>query len=856
MYKIEHLFKIFISKDSEVVALNNISLTLPDTGLIFITGISGSGKSTLLNQLGGLDKPTTGTILFNNINITELTEAEIAKYRNDYIGFVFQDFALIESMTVYDNIAVSLEMQNKNESEIDNILKELKIDHLKNRQVTKLSAGQKQRVSIARAAIKKPKVILADEPTGNLDSLSGKIVLQYLSKLAKDSLVIIISHNQNDAYQYADRIITLQEGNIINDLTTKEKKRECVKKEKILYLNDVKELDENSLSLINTSIEHDSIKTIRPIKDLFSKTTTPPQQDNWYNTSQFELSNSKLKTKNVYKLHNNLLKKQISRTIVFSLFSMILIVVFSLCQMLTSFSSDSIINESINNIDSKDLIVYKKGVLDDKETYTNNRLGGLTKEEINSISDAYFMYNFSFRKSSDYSQIGTCNNTSDDIDSIFSPNTSIGTLVTTKEHVSSIFDMDEIEYVCLADEYNSAGIYITDFLADCFILNDDRFNSYEQLLGPYTSIWSANTNYINGIIKTNYDIKFKDIISTYKQSLTDSSVIFEISNDELNEFSNYCRNYLKLSYSFEKNFVENISNYLHYPILNTITLEDESEDDKITFNTLKIKNQAVGDSKLIDTMQIPITILDKAYGKNKTLNNWNETLKDKVFTFTYESLDGETHSEHLKVEATNNSIPILPLEVAKRIYKNTIIPCAVYFKNIKSGINFYNANKKRFIVHTDYSTAADSIGTAIDTYKDLFTFIGSLLLIASLFLIFYMSYDSVKKKKYDIGVLKAIGMNNSDLYKVYFINFILQILFCAVFYIIFLFIFENIANNLLVASLKKLLSLSFDFVIFKTNKKILLSNVLIILCSSLLGFLIPIAKIKNIKPVDIIRSKY
>lgn len=226
MIEIRNLNKTYISKDSETTALNSINITLPDKGLVFITGKSGSGKSTLLNLIGGLDVSTYGEIIYNGASLNEFSLNELAHYRKEVVGFIFQDFALVESMNVYDNIAIALEMISSSDyEEVDKVMENLEIDNLRDRMVNKLSAGQKQRVAIARACVKKPSIILADEPTGNLDSYSGKIVLNYLRKLASNSLVIIVSHNKNESFRYADLIINLEKGNINSTTYCESKER-------------------------------------------------------------------------------------------------------------------------------------------------------------------------------------------------------------------------------------------------------------------------------------------------------------------------------------------------------------------------------------------------------------------------------------------------------------------------------------------------------------------------------------------------------------------------------------------------------------------------------------------------------
>ena len=220
MIEFRNVNKIYKTKNGvETKALNNINLKIGNKGMVFITGKSGSGKSTMLNLLGGLDNVTSGELLTNNQNISNFKNKQYDSYRNTYIGFVFQEFNILEEYNVYENINLALKLQNKKSSkeEIDNLLNKLGLENLGGRKPNELSGGQKQRVAIARALIKNPKIILADEPTGNLDQTSSKQIFELLKEISKEKLVIVVSHDMEAAATYADRIIELKDGQIIHD---------------------------------------------------------------------------------------------------------------------------------------------------------------------------------------------------------------------------------------------------------------------------------------------------------------------------------------------------------------------------------------------------------------------------------------------------------------------------------------------------------------------------------------------------------------------------------------------------------------------------------------------------------------
>lgn len=222
MLSVKNLVKIYKTKGGvEVRALDGVSVDFPETGMVFLLGRSGSGKSTLLNVSGGLDKPTSGEIIVKGKSSSEFSSADFDSYRNTFVGFVFQEYNILEEFTVEQNIALALQLQNKPASKEDvaKILEQVDLSGVEKRKPRTLSGGQRQRVAIARALIKDPKIIMADEPTGALDSNTGTQIFQTLKKLAKDRLVIVVSHDRAFAEEYADRIIELADGKIIQDIS-------------------------------------------------------------------------------------------------------------------------------------------------------------------------------------------------------------------------------------------------------------------------------------------------------------------------------------------------------------------------------------------------------------------------------------------------------------------------------------------------------------------------------------------------------------------------------------------------------------------------------------------------------------
>lgn len=222
--EIDNLQKIFRSDTVQTVALNNVSLAISDGEFVAIMGPSGCGKSTLLNILGLLDNPTSGSYRLDGKEVGHLKESGRTDYRKGRIGFIFQSFNLIDTMTVRDNVMLplnnlSLSRDEKNKR-VDEALARMGIAHRAKHYPSHLSGGQQQRAAIARAIVGRPGLILADEPTGNLDSKNGAEVMELLSELHKEgATIVMVTHSHRDA-AVADRIINLYDGQIVDRLQT------------------------------------------------------------------------------------------------------------------------------------------------------------------------------------------------------------------------------------------------------------------------------------------------------------------------------------------------------------------------------------------------------------------------------------------------------------------------------------------------------------------------------------------------------------------------------------------------------------------------------------------------------------
>lgn len=224
LLRIQQIEKYYGGKSSLTKAIDNISMTVNQGEFVAIMGASGSGKTTLLNCISTIDRVTAGHIYLESLDITKLKGKELNKFRRDKLGFIFQDFNLLDTLTAYENISLSLSIQKKSAREIDNAIRivaqQLGITEILNKYPYQMSGGQKQRVASARAIITNPKLVLADEPTGALDSKAAKMLLERFQYLNNEhqATIIMVTHDSFTA-SYASRVIFIKDGKIFHEIS-------------------------------------------------------------------------------------------------------------------------------------------------------------------------------------------------------------------------------------------------------------------------------------------------------------------------------------------------------------------------------------------------------------------------------------------------------------------------------------------------------------------------------------------------------------------------------------------------------------------------------------------------------------
>ena len=351
MLKLENVSKIYKTKAGEVKALDGVSLTFPASGLVFIVGKSGCGKTTLLNVIGGLDGIDGGEILVQDKKFSTFSAKEYDSYRNTFIGFIFQEYNLLPDYSVEKNVKIAMELQGRkaDEAEFEKLLKDVEIDQLKERNPSELSGGQRQRVAIARALVKEPRIIMADEPTGALDSGTGVQVFDTLKKLSKDKLIIDVSHDLEFAERYADRIIQLVDGKVAQDITLVEKEiaSNVNEQEDALVVREGADLSEEEKNLLAKAVKNR--KKIQLIKNLSYRDKAPTGEIIHNAENAVPLRKSKMKLKSAAFLGLKSLVVKPLRLAITILISALAFAVFGLFDTVANFSTQSVLSNAIRN---------------------------------------------------------------------------------------------------------------------------------------------------------------------------------------------------------------------------------------------------------------------------------------------------------------------------------------------------------------------------------------------------------------------------------------------------------------------------------------------------------------------------
>ncbi len=878
MLQVKNLTKIYSNGTASVTALSSVNFTLDDHGFVFITGKSGCGKTTLLSIIGGLDSATEGTIICDGNDMSTFTDKDFDNYRNTYLGFVFQDFCLIDDLDVYHNIETALNIKgetfttSEKELLIENALKSVDLDNeIKNRYVKELSGGQKQRVAIARALVKNPKLILADEPTGNLDSKTSKKILTLLKKLSKDRLVVIVSHNKEDAKTYADRIIEFADGVIISDKTRTLKNSEKMTiKDGVLILPHTQDLTAPQLNKINKNLQDGTIKSISQSSSGFIK--TPPITKK---SRKVNIEPKKMKFASTLSLSKFFIKKRVLASCVTVLVISLLVFVLGLCQFLIQFQESETVLGVMQQNNETDILLYKGYYNDDGELSSESYVK-VYDEEIQKIKNSgytgniykLYWHSFPFAESSYNLETGKASNSWSFIKNFYLTET-MGTLACDINYLTRIFGVDG-EVCVLAGNLTDRpeGIIITDYVADSMIaLSNGQLLNYDAIVGTTHN----GRMYINAIIKTNFNEKYVDLFK-YFDDLSmniDRNGEEQYFKEKITTFLSDVQKYYGITYSINPNFDQDIAinnnvlttlNYLrlsnsriskYLTVSNIFTLDDltltgnEIAMGYTEFNQIFGRIYGYYNPSTLDTFEPFEITLEKFNGHEEGDSLYKKTFVIKGL-IDNELIPSGTNSIYVSKETFDE------VNSVSRFAYGLLLDDSSQLKTIYSTLE-----NNPYSVKSRVYQSVSSVGEIVVIFDEFFGLILAGIAGVSIILLVSYAYGNIKKRYYEIGVLKSLGATTKNVGFVFSLQTILAGgLICIVSTVMLLTLSGPI--NLTISN--KLL----EFVnnsnlgplqILQINIPTLIVNVITILIVTTLSCVIPLIKLHKIKPKNIIANK-
>lgn len=712
MLEIKNLTKIYKNKvGTDVKALDDVSLKFPETGMVFLLGKSGSGKSTLLNVIGGLDNPTTGEIIVKGRSSKDFTQSDFDSYRNTFVGFIFQEYNILNEFTVFDNIALAIELQDKQPDKkmVEDLLERVDLSGYGKRKPNTLSGGQKQRIAIARALIKNPEIIMADEPTGALDSNTGKQVLDTLKKLSEDTLVIVVSHDREFAENYGDRIIELKDGKVISDISkTVEESNELSKNVSIigdtLSIKSGSDLTDSDFISIKEFIKNTSNDVVlsKNDKDIEALKRSAKINDNGeqevfkdtkhelielkeYSSEESKFIKSKLPMKHAFKIGISSMKNKPFRLFMTVVLVSVAFMLFGLLSTMMFYDSESTFKDTLAKSSYKYLKLEKEFKMtetsyfngEEEGSFNNYGAASFTEAEYNDLKNKYGKDTF----------YGVS------INSSYSAQKFNNAYYHTEVSVLAYMDSDNSLYSSITGTYpkNDDELLISSYIADTII---------------YTKAYDADGNVINvdsrdkliGQTIKIADNKFK-IVGYYDSGVVDS--VYDSLKDDNNDamlvdkYYGYIRDELHLvafvskekirkiaeDPAFDQYYSSSISDYSYMGIYVKGGYPEEMEDfggfvySELTDNDKVIwlnGGNTLNDGEVVVSMRAYADMVNR-YLTNKVQNHYDEEMHktmelasnimnngrfvgNELVKFSYDELKSEFYKLYAKTKNINLEI--------------------------------------------------------------------------------------------------------------------------------------------------------------------------------------------------------
>ncbi len=862
MIRIEGLTKKYRSQNRRVcVALDGIHLTLPDTGLVFIIGKSGSGKSTLLNLIGGLDNFDKGRIVADGNDLSRFSGSDFYKYRASYVGFIFQDYHLLEELTVGENIALEAEIAGVRNANVEAALSWVDLAGYETRYPDELSGGQKQRVAIARALIKSPRALLCDEPTGNLDKNTSRQIMELLRRISRERLVLIVSHNLPDAEKYGDRIIELSEGKVISDVMRRWGYRdELCLHEGVLTLPYGRRLTEHETGKISRAIRQGRVRAVVQ-NDMGYEDTKAPKPTK----RRIPLRSSPLGGRSIWKLLHAFGRVGRVRAAITAFLCAVMVVLLVIFQSFLSFDGSSAIEKSLGTA-AGGTVVLKKDTYEDEYGMLDTSMLYRVSEEDLAVVDAlsghqtkkYLLYNYSSivdmrdlpvvaEREGQYTYNFGKNH-------IYSPQMP-GVLACDEGYLLSKFGVDGELKVLAGDiepSRTSSAIILTDYLADAMMLyNPIAYHSYEDIIGKI-----EDRCIVTAIIDTGYKTRYRDLIDIIQEREPDGvKGIDAIEKEAGMHLIDDIKNNLSIAYSINPDFytaavTEDSKSYtrlanfvLGYQGQEFLLLDDMTKKD----STGKLKEGEIYLSHDIINTIFPEESKEKiTYPFEITLTRYEYPNKSGAVlaSYTYQVVGSATRptmckSDYEKIKATD------------------IIPFAVYLEDYDDIAGTISAMQDRYFSWSSTSGKAITLlNQSVNMFFDLFRLIEVMILVMTAVFLVSHSVRSVRSHYYQIGVIKAIGGRSRDIAKIFLVqNAILSLVIALLTYLGSLY-FIDVANTILTASFMEITEVAIGAVtIISFRPSLVFAAIVATVLIALFATAVPLLMLHNIKPMHIIKAK-
>lgn len=830
MIELQNITKTY---QNSVKALNGVSLKFSNAGLVFVLGKSGSGKSTLLNILGGLDNFTTGTYNLFGQNISGYSAQEWDEIRNYHFGFVFQNYLLLDDLSVYDNIAFALNLQGKDEGQkqkVKDIMQKVEIEDLDNRKINELSGGQQQRVVLARALVKRPKVIFADEPTGNLDESTRQSIYKLFKKLSNEYLFIVVSHDKDAAMQYADRIITIEDGKITSD----EPNAQNVYDVNIHYPNKIEKyngIDEFTLDRLYEASKNKRKTTIELVK----KKAIKRDVDNATTSHSLDLQRQKhsLAVNTIWKFSFAGIKKHKGRVcVIIGMFVLTFLLLFS-AVYISFFNMNMAISNYFNKYPQDIYSIYTK---------TN-------------MTDIFY--------STKSIEIETGRILRQSIDSVYGNDYEMGTkkvsIIKGKKtaSINLIYANDRFLTSYANTQLSDNEIVLTDYIASLINAN---INDKVQINGDeYT---------IKSIVKTGY----------IEYNLTE-----KLAKDSAE--SNYASSRLDIKYSIaciSKNNIDGIKNNADTISLNCANFFNyNTYSSYFNSTTMYGSDMAIEEENLIwgrlpeNKKEIAIYYEFATYNRIEDSADYDDTFK--MATYRYKDLSADEYgifySNYLNMaEYFPDGVTVVGVYNSCKTTKTGEMPFVVISNEVYNEIlqsyynNYYYDTFVVDAINCNGSKAEETSKQGLmfrePVVQDLYQYqeilstvmiaiyvVMSIVLIISVLMVLSYIMFSITDNTKKIGIMKALGVYNKDIIKI----FIFETVFIAVIAIFLAIVLHGVLLILLNYIFKSMM-IENAFNILYLNGISLLVVVAFAIIVFFVSAFFPISKVSHKKPMDSIRQ--